>query len=861
MPRELRRYERKRNFEKTPEPAPAARKGPSSPGRRTSRQGEREPRFVIHQHSARRLHWDLRLEHDGALASWAVPKGMPEEPGENRFAAATEDHPLEYLDFHGEIPKGNYGAGTMTIWDRGTYEVLKWEPRKVEVLLHGERLQARYALFPIDKEEPPKDWMIHRMDPPADPDREPMPERIVPMLARTGQLPAEDSGWGFEIKWDGVRAIAYSTPGELRLESRNLNEITDSYPELARLGRALGSHQAVLDGEIVAFGEDGRPSFGTLQQRMHVASRDVARRLAKDTPVTYVIFDLLWLDGHSLMGRPYAERRARLAELGLSGESWQTPEHVVGNGPALLRASVEQRLEGIVAKRLDSAYVPGRRPGSWIKIKTMGRQEFVIAGSLPGKGRRSETIGALLLGVHEPGGGLRYVGRVGTGFSDRELARLEAALAPLRREDSPFTGGEAPPRESRFAEPRLVAEVEFAEWTSAGNIRHPSYKGLREDKDPLAVVREDPNAGPPAEHAAAPAAGKRTSRAAKGKRPAKGKPAAEDRPAAKQKPAATKRRPRKAGGVTPKGQDSATIEVEGRELKLSNLGKVLYPEARLREGRADRLLRVGLGGAPAPSGGAGADRHALARRGGVEVLLPEALPGAPAGIGSRPWRSPPEARRSTTRSRATSRPSCGWPTSRRSRCTRPLALAEAIDRPRSMVFDLDPGAPADVIDCARLALQLRALFENLGLESFVKTSGSKGLQLYVPLNVEDVDFAATKTFSKAVAELFEQSDPGRFISRQTRARREGKVLIDWSQNDRNKTTVCVYSLRARPRPTVSTPLEWDEVRAAAEKGDPMRLVFEAKETLARVAKRGDLFAPLLSTRQRLPEFDAGAVTS
>src|SRR5947209_810304 len=187
---------------------------------------------------------------------------MPEAPGENRFAAATEDHPLEYLDFHGQIPEGNYGAGTMTIWDSGTYETLKWEPRKVEVLLRGERVNARYALFAIDKEDPPKDWMIHRMDPPADPAREAMPERVVPMLARTGELPDDDDAWGFEIKWDGVRAIAYCTPGEVRLESRNLKEISDSYPELGRLDRALGSHQAVLDGEIVAFDENGQPSFG-----------------------------------------------------------------------------------------------------------------------------------------------------------------------------------------------------------------------------------------------------------------------------------------------------------------------------------------------------------------------------------------------------------------------------------------------------------------------------------------------------------------------------------------------------------------------------------------------------------------------
>src|SRR3954470_1069524 len=276
-------YRAKRDFEETPEPA-----GETTPAADRAR-------FVIQEHHATRLHWDLRLEHDGVLASWAIPNGLPEEPKDNRLAVRTEDHPLEYLEFHGEIPKGSYGAGTMRIWDRGTYECLKWEPRKVEVALHGERLDARYALFAIDKEDSPKDWMVHRMAPPADPARERMPERIVPMLARTADLPADDDAWAFEIKWDGVRAIAYCTPGEVRLESRNLKEITDSYPEIARIDRALGSRRAVLDGEIVAFDTEGRPSFGRLQQRMHVASREHSRRLAKNTPVTYMVFDLLWL--------------------------------------------------------------------------------------------------------------------------------------------------------------------------------------------------------------------------------------------------------------------------------------------------------------------------------------------------------------------------------------------------------------------------------------------------------------------------------------------------------------------------------------------------------------------------------------
>ncbi|HEY0515526.1 MAG TPA: DNA ligase D, partial [Solirubrobacteraceae bacterium] len=775
---------------------------------------------------------------------------MPEAPGENRFAAHTEDHPIEYLDFHGEIPAGNYGAGKMTIWDRGTYECLKWEPRKVEVLLHGERLNARYALFPIDKDDPPKDWMVHRMDPPADTAREPMPRKIVPMMARPGALPPDDESWGYEIKWDGVRAIAYSTPGELRLESRNLNDISDSYPELARLSRSLGSRSAVLDGEIVAFDAEARPSFSRLQQRMHVASREQARRLAKHTPVIYIIFDLLWLEGHSLMGLPYAERRERLRELALNGESWQTPEHVVGNGAALLQASAEQRLEGIVAKRLDSIYEPGVRPRTWLKLKTTGRQEFVVGGWLPGKGKRQDTIGALLLGVYEPDGGLRYVGRVGSGFSERELERLRGLLAPLEREDSPFTAGERPPREAHFVEPRLVAEVEFAEWTGAGNLRAPSYQGTREDKEASEVVREETPREGSRGRGAGRRGGERTT--ANGAAGDAGAGAGEEQPALEAEQADV------GGGLKIERHTakSALAEVDGRELKLSNLDKVLYPEAGFTKGQViDYYARI------APVLLAHLQGRAL-----TVTRWPDGVSGKSFFQKQSPAHRPawvrtvtlPAAGKAIDYTLAEDLPTLVWLANLAAiELHTPLARADAIDRPTSMVFDLDPGAPANVIDCARIAVQLHGMFENLGLSSLVKTSGSKGLQLYVPLNVPDVDFAKTKAFSKAVAELFEQSEPERVISRQTRADRGGKVLIDWSQNDRNKTTVCVYSLRARARPTVSTPLEWDEVRTALEREDPALLTFEAHQVLDRVAERGDLFAPLLSTAQRLPALPGG----
>jgi bifunctional non-homologous end joining protein LigD len=793
----LKGYRAKRDFTLTREPAGAGARA------------NHLPRFVIQEHDATRLHWDLRLERDGVLASWAIPRGLPESPKENRFAAATEDHPLEYLDFEGEIPKGQYGAGTMSIWDRGTYECLKWEPRKVEVALHGTRLDGRYALFAIAEGEDSKDWMIHRMDPPADPGREPLPRNLQPMLARAGPLPADDERWAFEIKWDGVRAIAYSLPGQLQLQSRNLNDITGQYPELGRLNRALSSHAAVLDGEIVAFDEHGRPSFAALQPRMHVTSKAQVKRLAKGTPVTYMIFDLLWLDGHSLMDLPYLERRQTLASLQLSGERWQTPEHVVGHGRAVLRASAEQGLEGIVAKRLDSTYQPARRSPGWVKVKNVRRQEFVIGGWMPGKGQRSQRIGALLVGVYEQGGALRYAGRVGTGFGEQELDSLARLLFPMRRATSPFTAGVKPPRGAIFCEPRLVAEVEFREWTKGGSLRAPSYKGLRDDKPAEQVVREDEPAQAP-EH---------------------------DQPGPLVLP--------------DRDADTASVAVEGRELKLSNLAKVLYPKAAFSK----RDVIEYYAAVAAALIGHLTDRPLTVKR------WPDGVEGkfffqkhAPA---HRPdWVQTvtlPSERKPIDYVLANDVATLLWLANLAAlELHTPLARVEAIDRPTALVFDLDPGEPATILECCRVAVQLRGMFENLGLQSFAKTSGSKGLQVYVPLNVKDVSFEQTKAFAKTVAELFESAEPELVVSRMTKTRRTGRVLIDWSQNDRRKTTVCVYSLRSGERPTVSTPLDWEEVQGTLDAGDPRRLSFQAAEVLDRLAERGDLFAPVLSLVQELP---------
>jgi bifunctional non-homologous end joining protein LigD len=474
---DLGEYERKRDFGLTPEPRAK---------RKRAKRGAL--RFVVQEHSARRLHWDLRLEHDGVAASWAVPNGIPLDPAENRKAVHTEDHPLEYLEFEGEIPAGEYGAGTMRIWDRGTYELEKWEEGKVVFSFSGERLSGRYALFRAGKGE--VDWMIHRIDPPAE-GRDPFPESVAPMLAKLAKLPASDQGWAAEVKWDGVRAIAYCRPGRLQLQSRNLRDVTAQYLEVRRLSRQLGAVDAVLDGELVAFDESGLPSFERLQQRIHQTDESVVRRRMKSHPVTYVIFDLLYLDGRALMDEPYTLRRELLEGLGLSGPSWQTPAYSTGHAEELLAASAKQGLEGIVLKRLDSTYAPGKRSGAWLKVKNVGRQEFVIGGWLPGEGRRRNRIGAILLGYFD-GGELRYAGKVGTGFSNRDLDQLGECLEPLARETNPFAARRGP-RQAKFVEPQLVAEIEFRELTAEGMVRHGSFKGLREDKPAGEVGIERPS--------------------------------------------------------------------------------------------------------------------------------------------------------------------------------------------------------------------------------------------------------------------------------------------------------------------------------------------------------------------------------
>ncbi|MGH2843339.1 MAG: DNA ligase D [Solirubrobacteraceae bacterium] len=654
-----------------------------------------------------------------------------------------------------------------------------------------------------------------------------MPESIAPMLARLTTLPKDESRWAFEVKWDGARALAHSRPGDLCFRSRAGNDVSEAYPELQRLNPALGSHAAVLDGEIVAFDARGVPSFQALQSRMHVRKRAAVRRLAETTPVTYMIFDLLWLDGISLLELPYRERRARLDALALEGVSFRVPEYHRGRGRDLLQATREHGIEGVVGKLLDSPYRAGRRSPAWVKVKNSMRQELVIGGWTLGKGSRADDLGALLLGVHAQHGELRYAGKVGTGFGLEERRRLAGLLEPLARTTSPFTGRQ-PPRGARFVDPELVCEVEFSEWTRAGTLRAPAYRGLRDDKAAVAVVRERAQVvqGSAAEVARA------SGRAKKG-----------------DLEAVIEAGYSASGGIE--------IQLDGRTLKLSNLDKVLYPSSGLRK---RDVICYYAAMAPVLLGHL-RDRPLTLKR------YPDGVEGKFFYEKRSPVHRPAWVQTVEVPSERTGRPigytlcqdlpTLVWLANLANLELHPLlSRTSAMDRPTAVAFDLDPGTPAGIAECCEVALRLRELLASLGLRAFPKTSGSKGLQVYVPLNTGLSDFTATKRFAHAVALLLEERHPELIVSAMNRTRRTGKVLIDWSQNDEHKTTVAVYSLRATEHPLVSTPVDWSEVSAIADRGERLdsdALSFTPAAALARAELEGDRFREVLSLPQRLPE--------
>ena len=466
-------YRRMRDPGKTPEPVPS-----ESPV-----QGNNDT-FVIQEHHARRLHYDFRLERDGVLVSWAVPKNLPETPAVNHLAVHTEDHPLEYATFEGDIPAGEYGGGKVIVWDSGTYETEKFrdpgvagereiDGKKGEVIvtLHGSKIEGRYALIQTDG----KNWLAHRMKE----QQRFTPQDMAPMLATHGSVQRLSSVvWAFEGKWDGYRLLVDADHGALGLRSRSGRDVTKEFPQLQSLAADLADHHVVLDGEIVALDADGVPSFGAMQNRGAGAN------------IEFWAFDLLALDGRSLLRAKYRDRRKLLETLAAGGAPI-VPDLLDGDGAAALEYVREHRYEGVIAKKWDSTYQPGRRSQSWIKDKLWRTQEVVIGGWRAGEGGRTSGIGALLIGVPSDGG-LHFAGRVGTGFTDKMLGELKKTLKPLETDESPFTARLTGPdaKGVTFVRPELVGEVRYSERTSDGRLRQPSWRGLRPDKSPDEVVWE-----------------------------------------------------------------------------------------------------------------------------------------------------------------------------------------------------------------------------------------------------------------------------------------------------------------------------------------------------------------------------------
>ncbi len=526
----LETYAKKRNFGNTPEPSDAAAKTKPSSGKRL--------RFVVQMHRASRLHWDFRLEADGVLKSWAIPKGPTLDPGEKRLAMHVEDHPLDYRDFEGVIPKGNYGAGEVIVWDRGTYRLLEGSDTTEQIAkgalkfeLYGKKLRGSFALVHIKKARDGEEnaWLlIKERDDEADPTWtveahaesvksgrtlkdiakdpkaphwesnrpeaapekavrakkiEPLPSDAQTMLATSVEAPFDDPKWLFELKWDGYRALAFiERDGSVSVVSRNGNEFLSKFPELAALPEAFSERPLIVDGEIVVLDANGRSNFQALQNRL-----DRFGRSGGGKAVTFVAFDLLYGNGRDLRGEPLEQRKAVLESILTGRGPVMFSKHVLGDGKRLFDLALANDLEGIVGKRRLSTY-SGRRSRDWLKIKTHKRQEFVIGGWTEARGSRKH-FGALLLGVYGEGG-LAYAGSVGTGFDAKKLAAIAARLEPLERKTSPFTTAPKTDTKAHWAAPQLVAEVSFNEWTRDGILRQPVFIALRSDKEPRDVVRE-----------------------------------------------------------------------------------------------------------------------------------------------------------------------------------------------------------------------------------------------------------------------------------------------------------------------------------------------------------------------------------
>jgi bifunctional non-homologous end joining protein LigD len=834
---ELPAYRAKRDFSVTSEPQGASR-----------RSGKNAPIFVVQKHDARRLHWDFRLEHDGVLWSWAVPKGPSADPADKRLAVHVEDHPLDYADFQGTIPEGQYGAGTVETWDRGTWTPKGDDPAKdlaggeLKFTLHGQRLNGGYVLVrlkPRGKKEHAENWLLikehdddehpgrdvaemERSTPPpsrkprakAATARPPAPGAVKgevttdqrPQLATAVDEPPQGADWLHEIKFDGYRLLLFKSGEQVRIMTRNGHDWTNRLPALAADVARLKPHTVVLDGELVAQREDGVSSFALLQQAL--GDR-------KTGNLVVFVFDILQLDDWDLRPCRLEDRKSVLEGLSDWEGGLRYSDHHRGQGSAMRRQACQMGLEGIIAKQADAPYRAGRGK-SWLKLKCQGREEFVVLGWTPPEGSRT-GLGALHLGYYDETGALQYAGGVGTGFTDRELAALRRRLDGIAAAPPRMRFAVEPPERSvQWVKPELVAEVQYGAWSGSGRVRHAVYLGLREDKPARDVVR--PIADPDVVRQDWP----------------------QDRAAGRivHAPAAAKRLKAAAAPMRSPGRVVSHARQEGH---LTHPDRELWPGIT-KQDLADYWDAVAQLALPEVANRPLAFVRCPDGVDGEHFFQKHRSPGFPDAIGEGEAGGAPYLFiKDADGLRACAQMSAielhGWG-----------ACLDDPLHPDRMVFDLDPGEDVPFSQVVQAALDLRDRLAGLSLTSFCRTTGGKGLHLVVPLRPA-ADWDTVKAFCKGFAEDLSKQQPDRFVATVSKARRKGKILIDWLRNGLGATAVVSFSPRARPGAGVATRLTWREVTAKLDPG-----AFTLKTVPARWRKlKSDPWDGFDTTKNKLPD--------
>ena len=787
--------------------------------------------YCVQRHHATHLHYDLRLEAGGALKSWAVPKGPTLDPAEKRLAMMVEDHPIEYGSFEGVIPKGNYGAGSVMLWDRGTYELLGDASAEEQLArgdfkfrVHGEKITGEFALVRMKRGKGNEWLLLKKKDAAAQPgwitedhavsvltgrtqeeiarglEKTPkqsgkkevsLPDAGPPMLAQIGAgVPPSDAKWIYEVKWDGVRALCYIQNGQVRMVSRNGNLIDRQYPELSILPHQIKAKTAIIDGEIAALNERGVPSFELLQRRINVADASSVATLARHHPVVFYAFDLLYLDGRDLRGLPLVERKRMLKEVLQTNDVVRYSEHFT-DGKALLEAAKQQGVEGIVGKKASSFY-ESRRSGDWVKYKVHSSDSFLLCGFTEGE---RDHFGALVLGIHD-GGKLKWAGNVGTGFDRKTMKAIYEKLAPLAISKCPLEPDKnLPKKDVTWVRPELVCEVKFANWTEDGRLRAPVWMGFRPDIDPSEVVRQNGD-DPPAQRT----------------------------------------------GLLDPSLVEANLTIDGHRLKFTNLNKVFYPKDGYRK------------------------RDLLNYYDAVAPLIiphlkdrPLSLKRYPNGI-DQPFFFQKEVAASFPKWLHTGMADGIRSVIGDNRATllflvnlgcidhNPwMSRMGSLEHPDYLLIDLDP-QECSYEKIVEAALVVRKKLDRAELESFPKTTGGDGMHIFVPLEPR-YTYDQVRSLAEVVARMVAHERPDLFTTPRAVAKREkGKVYFDWMQIGEGKTISAPYAVRAYVGAPVATPLAWREV---TPKLRPEQ--FTIGNALARFERVGDLFEAVLKRPQRMED--------